>query len=148
MSNPEKIKKYKAILALGMAVVITSAMVEYNESKCDNFLDFSFSFLDRDRTNNTNNLFIARTDNETYLLFCPDDRGVCVNYETEEFMFMYKSEEEKTRNLKSILGEDVVFEDINKHLEKKFGTKEGYTSDEIFLVFNELKNNNKTLVKS
>ena len=145
--NKDSLKKYKSMLALGM-VMVTSVTF--------NGCTVSKSIIDTDSSVDVNanvdstiidNLLVAKTDKEILLLFCPKDRGLCINYETEEFMFMYRSGEDLLNKLNDYFYTNVEIENLKKYLIEKYEDKESYTYNEIFTVFNNLKNNSKILVK-
>ena len=150
--NTTFFSKNKYILALVLATVMTTAIAHFKENKSYNFNnnnDTSVSDDNGEEKNHTiiNNLVVAKTVDQTYLLVCPEGRGLCINYETEEFMFMYSNTEQKNQNLRDFYGEDVQLDSFKKYLVDEFGEKEKYTSYEIEIVFDKIKNNNKILVK-
>lgn len=146
--NRENLQKCKSILVCGMVLVTSVAFngctLNREASKDNSSIEMRSSVDSRI----VDSLLIAKTDADMFLLFCPENRGLCVNYETEEFVFMYRSSEDLSNKLKEYFGIDVEIEKLKPYLIEKHGYKESYSYNEIFVVFESIKNNNQTLIKN
>ena len=140
--NKEKHEKCKSVLAFGM-VLVTSvafngcAMKEASTNSSTVGINASVD------SKIVDDLLVAQTDTDKFILFCPENRGICVNYETEEFMFMYGSAEDFSNKLEEYFNTSVETEKIKPHLIENYGDKNSYSYTEIFTTFDSLKTNSK-----
>lgn len=146
--NREQLQRIKSVLACGIVLTTAITFNGCNINKETSKVDMNVTIRTSVDRAIVDNLLIAKTTEDILLLFCPKERGLCVNYETEEFMFMYRSSEDLSNKLNEYFYAEVEVEKLKPYLVEKYGDKESYSYNEVFTVFNSLKNDNNLHIKT